>query len=239
MRSCYKVAFSIFDKNRNGKIDQNDLLQLISLSRKLPLLEADIMVIANAMLAPHRPARPARRLRVRTQREEGDPPSAASVRSRQGTVSKDSEAGAGFSPIKEEYSESENENAENPLSSSRFSLEKLYTFLKEKEQGVRGGGSRQERTVEALAFPAFCQAFRGARPAVISDLLQFVFAASRQDLVASLQAHLPDPPRPNPSVLRRPQEETLEEKWNRRLKQTNAMLAALVSDSHRQGKSAL
>ncbi len=33
-----KMAFSIFDKNRNGLIDEDDLLQLISASRKLLIL---------------------------------------------------------------------------------------------------------------------------------------------------------------------------------------------------------
>jgi hypothetical protein len=230
MKTCYKIAFGIFDKNRNGKIDQNDLLQLISLSRKLTLLEPDIIVIANAMLAQQRP-RPPRKLRVRTERDEAEPSSAASVRSRQRTMSKESEAGAVFSPIKEESSESENENTENPLSSSRFSLEKLYTFLKEKEQGQRGGRSLEERRMEPLSFTAFCLAFRTKRPAVIYDLLQFVFGAAKQDLADSVQSELSEPPRANVSAARKPEEETLEEKWNKRLKQTNAILAALVSGS--------
>jgi Ca2+-binding EF-hand superfamily protein len=33
-----KIAFNIFDKNRNGLIDEDDLIQLISLSRTLPML---------------------------------------------------------------------------------------------------------------------------------------------------------------------------------------------------------
>ena len=37
-RMGLKMAFGIFDKNRNGLIDEDDLLQLISLSREMPTL---------------------------------------------------------------------------------------------------------------------------------------------------------------------------------------------------------
>ncbi len=33
-----KLAFTIYDKNRNGVIDTDDLVQIISLSRKIPIL---------------------------------------------------------------------------------------------------------------------------------------------------------------------------------------------------------
>lgn len=45
-----KLVFSIFDKNRNGLIDEDDLLQLISLSRTMPTLEIDIVPLSKAML---------------------------------------------------------------------------------------------------------------------------------------------------------------------------------------------
>lgn len=45
-----RMAFSIFDKNRNSLIDEDDLIQLISLSRKIPKLEIDISIISRAML---------------------------------------------------------------------------------------------------------------------------------------------------------------------------------------------
>jgi hypothetical protein len=45
-----KLAFTIFDKNRNGLVDEDDLIQLISLSRKLPMLEIDISTLSKAML---------------------------------------------------------------------------------------------------------------------------------------------------------------------------------------------
>ncbi len=37
-KSYFKMAFSIFDKNKNGVIDEDDLLQMISLSRKQTIL---------------------------------------------------------------------------------------------------------------------------------------------------------------------------------------------------------
>jgi hypothetical protein len=49
-----KIAFMIFDKNTNGLIDEYDLLQLISLSRIIPILERDINIIAKAMLSQER-----------------------------------------------------------------------------------------------------------------------------------------------------------------------------------------
>lgn len=45
-----KLAFTIFDKNRNGLIDEDDLIQLISLSRTMPTLEIDIAVLSRGML---------------------------------------------------------------------------------------------------------------------------------------------------------------------------------------------
>jgi Ca2+-binding EF-hand superfamily protein len=45
-----KLVFSIFDKNRNGLVDEDDLLQLISLSRTMPTLEIDIAPLSKAML---------------------------------------------------------------------------------------------------------------------------------------------------------------------------------------------
>jgi hypothetical protein len=33
IRTAQKVAFAIYDKNRNGLLDEDDLLQMISLSR--------------------------------------------------------------------------------------------------------------------------------------------------------------------------------------------------------------
>ena len=37
-RTTLKIAFSIYDKNRNGLVDQDDLLQMISLSRNFSFI---------------------------------------------------------------------------------------------------------------------------------------------------------------------------------------------------------
>lgn len=50
VRLGLKLVFSIFDKNRNGLVDEDDLLQLISLSRTMPTLEIDIAPLSKAML---------------------------------------------------------------------------------------------------------------------------------------------------------------------------------------------
>jgi len=34
--SYLKIAFGLYDKNKNGIIDEDDLLQAVSLSRKMP-----------------------------------------------------------------------------------------------------------------------------------------------------------------------------------------------------------
>lgn len=52
--TCLRIAFSLYDKNHNGKVDEDDLLQAISLSRKMPQLEPDILMIAEIMFAPLR-----------------------------------------------------------------------------------------------------------------------------------------------------------------------------------------
>jgi Ca2+-binding EF-hand superfamily protein len=36
--SYLKISFSLYDKNQNGIIDEDDLLQAIALSRKIPQL---------------------------------------------------------------------------------------------------------------------------------------------------------------------------------------------------------
>jgi len=54
IKVSYKIAFMIFDKNRNGLLDEYDLLQMISLSRTIPIIERDINIIARAMLSPER-----------------------------------------------------------------------------------------------------------------------------------------------------------------------------------------
>ena len=38
IKAGLKIAFSIYDKNKNGVIDEDDLLQFIGLSRKIPML---------------------------------------------------------------------------------------------------------------------------------------------------------------------------------------------------------
>jgi Ca2+-binding EF-hand superfamily protein len=48
-RTSLKLAFTIYDKNRNGVLDEDDLLQMISLSRTFTFVEADIVMIARAM----------------------------------------------------------------------------------------------------------------------------------------------------------------------------------------------
>lgn len=48
-RTALKVAFSIYDKNKNGVIDEEDLLQMISHSRTLTFMETDINIMAKAM----------------------------------------------------------------------------------------------------------------------------------------------------------------------------------------------
>ena len=40
--TCYRIAFSLYDKNHDGKIDEDDLLQAIRLSRVMPQLENGI-----------------------------------------------------------------------------------------------------------------------------------------------------------------------------------------------------
>lgn len=52
-----RLAFSLYDKNHNGKVDEDDLLQAISLSRVMPQLESDILIMSSIMLAPKRPSR--------------------------------------------------------------------------------------------------------------------------------------------------------------------------------------
>ena len=36
--TCCRIAFSLYDKDHDGKIDEDDLLQAISLSRQMPQL---------------------------------------------------------------------------------------------------------------------------------------------------------------------------------------------------------
>jgi Ca2+-binding EF-hand superfamily protein len=36
--SYLKIAFGLYDKNKNGIIDEDDLLQAVSLTRKMPQL---------------------------------------------------------------------------------------------------------------------------------------------------------------------------------------------------------
>ena len=48
--TCYRIAFSLYDKNHDGKIDEDDLLQAISLSRVMPQLENDIAHMGSFMM---------------------------------------------------------------------------------------------------------------------------------------------------------------------------------------------
>lgn len=48
-RISLKLAFTIYDKNRNSLLDEDDLLHMISLSRTFAFVEADILMIARAM----------------------------------------------------------------------------------------------------------------------------------------------------------------------------------------------
>jgi Ca2+-binding EF-hand superfamily protein len=49
-RTALKIAFTIYDKNKNGVLDSDDLLQMISLSRSFPFIEDDIAAITRAMM---------------------------------------------------------------------------------------------------------------------------------------------------------------------------------------------
>lgn len=50
LRSVYKMIFNIYDKNRNGVLDETDLMQMINLSNKIPTIQLDIVKISKAML---------------------------------------------------------------------------------------------------------------------------------------------------------------------------------------------
>ena len=105
-RMGLKLAFSIFDKNRNGLVDEDDLLQLLSLSRTMPTLELDIAPLARAMLAlnPIRPffQKQTRERNVTLLSKESDP--------------------SNILPIEERESDSESEANQKSLSTSRFSI---------------------------------------------------------------------------------------------------------------------
>ena len=45
------------NKNHKDKVDEDDLLQAISLSRKMPQLESDILLMSNIMLASRKSSR--------------------------------------------------------------------------------------------------------------------------------------------------------------------------------------
>jgi hypothetical protein len=78
----------------------------------------------------------------------------------------------------------EEEKSERGTSNNKFSLDKFYIFLKEKNQNAKPAQSLQEKTVNALTFPTFCRAFRGKRPAILFDLFQFLFSAQKQDFTS-------------------------------------------------------
>jgi Ca2+-binding EF-hand superfamily protein len=44
------MIFNIYDKNRNGVLDETDLMQMINLSNKIPTIQLDIVKISKAML---------------------------------------------------------------------------------------------------------------------------------------------------------------------------------------------
>ena len=53
-----RMAFVLLDKNRNNLIDHSDLLHLIGLSRSIPLLTRDALVLSKAILQPTSPIKP-------------------------------------------------------------------------------------------------------------------------------------------------------------------------------------
>lgn len=121
---CLRLAFSLYDKNHNGKVDEDDLLQAISLSRKMPQLESDIACMANVMLNLKR----FNSFKTRSKREQTD-----SIRiSQQQTISEDTFTI--FSPKKNEESSDGGEEEPTLTSHSKFALDKFYVFMKEREQ---------------------------------------------------------------------------------------------------------
>lgn len=52
--SYLKMAFLLYDKNQNGIIDEDDLLQALGLSRKMPQLESDLLLLCSNFNAPLR-----------------------------------------------------------------------------------------------------------------------------------------------------------------------------------------
>lgn len=101
-----------------------------------------------------------------------------------------------MSAIKEEFSESENDADETFLSSSRFSIDKLYTFLKgRKNQERQNQGNRSfDTALQPLNFGMFFKAFQGQRPHLIYDLFQFLFAAPLEHFHQHIQPHIKNSP---------------------------------------------
>lgn len=107
-------------------------------------------------------------------------------------------------------------------------MDKLYTFLREKERERGGGGKMGRAPLQSLNFLSFCKAFGFKRPYLVYDLLQFIFGASVEDfkphIQAEINAHLGKLQSTCVAAGASEEEETLEEKWNRRLKISNAIL---------------
>ena len=62
------IAFNIFDKNQNGYIDEDDLIQAIQLSRRLPQLLPDILFLSRTFV--RLPATSSPNKRVKTNKQE-------------------------------------------------------------------------------------------------------------------------------------------------------------------------
>jgi hypothetical protein len=111
-RTALKLAFAIYDKNRNGVVDEDDLLQMISLSRTYAFVEADIARIAKAMLSADGKAKNSPQASERTEKQASMDSGGSRKSKNRNRESKERSRESGvpslFSPIKEE-SESEDD----------------------------------------------------------------------------------------------------------------------------------